>query len=90
MSIKELKKELMKNQKFRKASEEADRDARWQVCLAVEFMRLKSGWTQKQLARKMKTKQSAISRMENTGMASLETLTKLAKVFKKKIIIKFE
>jgi ribosome-binding protein aMBF1 (putative translation factor) len=90
MTLKELKKQLMKSPKFRKASRELDQDAHWQVALAVEYIRIKSGLTQKQLARKIGTKQSGVSRIESSGAVSLTNLSKIAKVLNKKIIIKFQ
>ena len=58
-----------------------------QIALLFVVTRSRNGLTQTQLARKMGMKQESISRIENTGICSLQTLEKLAKVFNKKVII---
>lgn len=71
------KKELMKNPKFKKAYEESEFE--YQIARAVIRARIEKGYTQKQLADKMQTKQSVISRLESaTTTPSLSLLKRLA------------
>lgn len=54
-------------------------------------IRLKKGLTQKQLAKKLATKQSAIARLESgTYNPSLEFLQRTAKALGRKLVINFE
>ena len=54
----------------------------------IKEMRLESGMTQEELAEKLKTKKSVISRMENHSEdIRLSTLQKVASVFGKRIQI---
>ena len=57
------KKQLLKNPKFKKALDESSIE--FQIVKSAIKARLKSGLTQKQIAKKMDTKQSVISRLEN-------------------------
>jgi len=54
-------------------------------------LRHKKGWTQQKLADKLKTSRAQITRLENPKQCkpSIQTLVKLAKIYKKKLIIKF-
>ncbi len=56
----------------------------------IRMMRLEAGMTQDELAKKMKTTKSAISRLENNfSSMKIETIEKVAKVFNKKLSISF-
>ena len=82
-------KNQLKNEEFRKAFEEEDVIAR----LAIEIARIRDeqGMTQKDLARRLRTSQQMVSRLENpTNQSfSLVTLLKLARAFHKKLDIHF-
>lgn len=60
------------------------------VSSLVLELRLKSKLTQKQLARKCKTKQPAIARLENNGKASLSFLEKIGKACGYQLKVYFE
>ena len=74
---KSLKKELLRNKKV--AEEYKKLEPRYQFISQLIELRLKKGLTQEQLANKIKTKQSAIARLEsgnsNPSMAFLEKIT---------------
>jgi DNA-binding XRE family transcriptional regulator len=64
--------------------------AELRIGLTIKEMRQKSGMTQEQLARRLKTTKSAVSRLENrSGGARLETLEKIAHAFGKQLVIEF-
>ncbi len=57
----------------------------------IKQMRLDSGMTQEQLAKKLSTTKSAISRLENhSESVRLSTIEKVAKVFDKQVVISFQ
>lgn len=58
----------------------------FKIGMMIKEMRLKSGMTQEQLAEKLDTKKSVISRMENHSEdVRLSTLRKVASVFGKQL-----
>jgi len=60
----------------------------FKIGLMIKELRLKKGMTQEELAKKMKTNKSVISRMENHSEdIRLSTLEKVAEVFGKKLKI---
>jgi HTH-type transcriptional regulator / antitoxin HipB len=60
------------------------------VGLIVKELRLRNNLTQEELASKLKTTKSAISRLENSsGGARLDTLEKVAQAFDKELVIEF-
>ena len=64
--------------------------AELRIGLAIKELRQKNGMTQEQLARRLKTTKSAVSRLENrSGGARLETLAKIALTFGKELVIRF-
>ena len=72
-----LKKKLMKDPKFRR-EHEATR-VEFEIARAIIGARIKNGLTQKQLAEKLNTKQSVISRLESMNTTpSLSFLKRLA------------
>jgi len=87
--FKDRLKEDMKNPEFRKAFEEEEVF----VSLAIQIaeIRQKKKLTQKQLARKLRTTQQNVSRLEDiqNRSYSLETLVKIADAFDKRLKIKF-
>lgn len=88
MDFKTHKKQLMENPVFKKAYEESELE--FQVARAVIKVRIEKGLTQKELAEKMKTKQSVISRVENAKtIPSLSFLKRLASVLNVPLQIQF-
>jgi HTH-type transcriptional regulator / antitoxin HipB len=64
--------------------------AELRVGLIVKELRHKNKLTQEELAVKLKTTKSAISRLENSsGGVRLETLEKVAQAFGKELVIEF-
>lgn len=58
--------------------------------LVIKELRLKKGITQDELARRIHTTKSAVSRLENrSGGARIETLEKVAHALGKELVIKF-
>jgi len=88
-TYKNLKKRLLKNKNIKKEYERLRPE--YKVLDKIISLRLKSNLTQKTLANRLNTKQSAISRLER-GMINptMTFLNKLAFVFGKKLIIEFK
>ncbi|EKD86377.1 MAG: Toxin-antitoxin system, antitoxin component, Xre family [uncultured bacterium] len=83
-----LKKRLMKNPAFRK-EHEATR-VEFEIARAIIRARIERGLTQKQLAEKLKTRQSVISRVESMNTTpSLSFLKRLAAVLNVSLQVKF-
>jgi ribosome-binding protein aMBF1 (putative translation factor) len=83
------RKQLLKNPAFKKALKEPDLE--FQIAKSVIEARLKKGLTQKQLADKLDTRQSVISRLENIRTTpSISFLKKLAIATGNKLIISFQ
>ncbi|MCG2768261.1 MAG: helix-turn-helix transcriptional regulator [Anaerolineae bacterium] len=62
-----------------------------EIASQVVRLRLKLGWTQKELAQKVGTRQSAISRIENAaGHPSLSFLKRIAQALGARLNIEFE
>ena len=88
-TYKEFKKRLLKNKKINKEYERLRPE--YEILDRIISLRLKSNLTQKELANKLNTKQSAISRLER-GMINptMTFLNKLASVFGKKLTVEFK
>ena len=88
-TYKEFKKRLLKNKKINKEYERLRPE--YEILDRIISLRLKSNLTQKELANKLNTKQSAISRLER-GMINptMTFLNKLATVFGKKLVVEFK
>ena len=86
---KDLEKELLSDPKVKK---EYDRLApRYAVISALIAARIKKGFTQKELAQKMGTKQSSIARLEGGNVnPSLNFLGKIASVMGLKLTIRLQ
>ena len=83
-----LKKRLMKNPAFRK-EHEATR-VEFEIARAIIRARIERGLTQKQLAEKLKPRQSVISRVESMNTTpSLSFLKRLAAVLNVSLQVKF-
>lgn len=83
------KRKLLKDPQFRKAVEEIKLE--YEIARAIILARVKHKLSQKELARRLKTKQSVISRLENAQTtASLSFLKRLAAVFGAKVEVSFK
>mgnify|MGYP001566008408 FL=1 len=82
--------EQMKNPDFKKAWHGLDSE--FELLESMIKVREKSGITQAQLAKKIGTKQSVISRLERGGFskATVETLNKIANALDAKLVIKIQ
>lgn len=89
MNLDEFKKELLKNPKFRK--EYKKKDIAFEIGMKIFEERIKKGMTQAKLAKKIGTKQSSISRLENgKSLPSLRFLEKIAIILKMDLRVDFE
>lgn len=88
-TYKGLKNRLLKNKNIKKGYESLRPE--YEMLDKIISLRIKNNLTQKELANKLKTKQSAISRLER-GMINptMTFLNKLAFVFGKKLVIEFK
>jgi ribosome-binding protein aMBF1 (putative translation factor) len=87
-TVEDLAKEWMKDPKFRKEYEALE--PRYALAAAVIEARIKANLSQKELARRMKTTQPMIARMEGGRQPpSTATLFRLAKATGTKLQIKF-
>lgn len=89
-TVKEHIAEKMKNPKFAEAWHSLDTE--FELLESVIKAREKAGITQKELARRIGTKQSAISRLEGGGYgkATVETLGKIADALNFELVIKLK
>jgi ribosome-binding protein aMBF1 (putative translation factor) len=89
-TLKEHIRENMKDPKFRKAWQ--DLDTEFELLESMIKAREKAGLTQEELARKIGTKQPALSRLERGGFkkATVETLSKIAKALDARLVIKMQ
>lgn len=86
---KDLRKELLKDPEFRDEYEKMQ--PKFEAVSALIEARIKGGLTQEALARKIKTKQSAIARLESGSVnPSIGFLQKLAHALGKKLVIQFK
>ena len=85
----EVKKELLSDPEVKK---EYDRlQPEFEIISQLIELRAKKHLTQKALAKKLGTKQSAIARLEaGRGNPTLEFLQKTAKALNKKLVVSFE
>lgn len=82
------KKQLLKDPEFRKLYEETRPE--FEIARAVIRARIERGLTQKQLAEKLHTRQSVISRLENMRtVPSLSFLKRLAVALNASLSVKF-
>ena len=89
-TLKEHITERMKDPEFRKAWH--DLDPEFELLESLLKAREKEGITQAELARRIGTKQSAISRLERGAFskATVETLKKIAEALDRKLVIKLQ
>jgi len=82
-------KEQLKNDKFRKEYEKLEPE--YQIMKAITLKREQEGLTQKELAEKVGTRQSAISRLESgTYNPSLKFLKKVSKALGVRLELKLK
>ena len=87
--VSELHRKWMKNSKYRKAYEELAPE--FDLARAVIQARVQAGLTQEQLAKRMKTTQSVIARLESgRTRPSTQTLGRLAAATGTRLRISFE
>lgn len=72
---------------FKKVSDEFDIE--YEVAIQMQRIREKAGLTQAEIARRMKTTQSVVSRMESGANASLDTLLRYANACGRRLQVKF-
>ena len=87
--FREVLKKKLKNAEFKKAFDEEELFAN--IAIQIAKLRQKRGLTQRQLARLIKTKQQAISRIENVSYHrySINTLSRIARAMNKKLKVSF-
>ena len=78
-SLEQLKEKLLKNNKYKK--EINKQDLPFEIAERIIDARIKKGMTQAELAKKLKTKQSGIARLESgRNYPSLKSLEKIAQI----------
>lgn len=83
------KKDLLKNTKFREALKETELE--YQIAQVIIEARINKGLTQNDLAKRLDTKQSVISRVENAKTTpSLSFLKKLASALDTTLQVSFK
>ena len=89
-TLKEYITEQMKDPEFKKAWD--DLDPEFELLASMIKVRERKGITQAELAKRLGTKQSAISRLENGAFskATVETLKKIADALDSRLIIKLQ
>ena len=89
MKYSTLRTQLMKDPEFRKEYDALEEE--FALIAAVAKARLRSGLTQAQLAKRMKTTQSTVARLESgRGKPSTSTLQRFAKATGHRLKISFE
>lgn len=89
MNFQTHKQQLLKNPAFKKAYDESELE--YQIARALIKARIEKGLTQKQLAEKLQTRQSVISRVENAKtVPSLSFLKRLAEVLNASLQVHFK
>ncbi|MDA3802472.1 MAG: helix-turn-helix transcriptional regulator [Patescibacteria group bacterium] len=87
MFLKDVKKELIKDNNFIKARKKLLTDILYRTGRMIYEVRITRGMTQKELAKKLKTKQPVIASIERGNRnLSLKYLEKIAVIFKTKLI----
>jgi transcriptional regulator with XRE-family HTH domain len=88
-SLKDLKTKLLKDPEVRKEYDALEEE--FALIAAMAKARLRAGLSQAQLAKRMKTTQSAIARLESgRGRPSTTTLSRFAKATGHRLKISFE
>ena len=85
----DLEKELLQKPGFKEASKESELE--YQIAYALIKARIEKGLTQAEIAKRMNTKQSVISRVENAKtVPSLSFLKRLAHVLDASLQVQFK
>lgn len=85
MGLKEYKQKKLRDKKYRKIIEEYAIPI--DIANTLITARIKRGWTQEELAKKMGVKQESIARLENgKHFPTIKTLEAVAKAFNTKLI----
>lgn len=88
MKFSDLHKKLMKSPEYRKEYDALEEE--FALIAAVAKARIRAGLTQAQLAKRMKTTQSTVARLESgRGRPSTRTLARFAKATGHKLKISF-
>lgn len=83
-ALEQLKEKLLKNNEYRR--EISKQDLSFEIAESIIDARIRKGMTQKELAKKLKTKQSGIARLESgKNYPSFKTLEKIARILDIKI-----
>ncbi len=89
MDWKTHKKQLLRDPAFRRALKDVELE--YQIAREIIAQRIKHKLTQKQLAKRLKTRQSVVSRVENAKTTtSLSFLKRLAEVFNARLSVSFD
>lgn len=89
LNWKDYEKELLKKPGFKEAQEETRLE--YEIARALIKARIEKGLTQAEIAKRMKTKQSVISRVENARtVPSLSFLKRLAQVLDASLQVRFK
>jgi len=88
-NYRDLKKQLLKNKNIKKEYDKLKPE--YDLLDKIIALRIKNKMTQKQLAEKLNTKQSAVSRLEK-GMINptFSFVSKIATAFGKKLVVDFK
>jgi len=87
-NLEDLKKELFKNEKVKKAYSRELTKIR--IAQQIYELRTKNNVSQKELAKRLHTSQQAVARLEKDGYRpTTKTLEKLAEIFHKDLLIRF-
>lgn len=88
MNFQTHKKQLMKNPAFKKAYGKSE--VEYQIAKIIIRARIENGYTQNQLAKKLNTKQSVISRVENAKTTpSISFLRRVANALDTSLQVQF-
>lgn len=89
VTFEQLEKELLKNKKFREIA--AKLEPEYQLARSLIAARIKRNLTQAEVARRAKTNQASISRLETGGAKpSLSFLERVAQALGARVTVRFE
>ncbi len=86
IAFKKVHNDLMKNSRYRKAYK--DLEPKYKIISAMIRARLEEGLTQKEIAERMKTSQSAIARLEGGEVPpTTDTIIRYAEALGRKLVL---